>query len=433
MSDNVSSLRTKVSGSIRAFGTNTFSSLKNRNYRLYFIGQGISLPGTWMERIAQAWLVLMLTNSGTALGLVNAFQTLPILLLGPWGGLAADRFNKRKILYFTQAGSGILSLILAVLIATGLIKIWMVYVMAALLGMINALDNPARQTFVFEMVGKKDLTNAITLNSTLVNLARIIGPAIAGILIAGLGIVFCFFLNALSFTGVLICLFLIKPDELIISEPVKKAKGQLLEAFRYMYKTPVLRNVLLMLAIVGTFTYEFTVSLPLLAKYTFHGDAHYYAFLTSAMGIGAVLGGLATAGRKKTSPKGISATAIFFGLAVLATAFSPGIHIAIFTMVIVGIFSIRFMTLGNTTLQLESPPEMRSRIMSMWSMAFLGSTPVGGPIIGWIGEHTDPRIALTVSGGAAIAAGILGLFLRRNSRLKKDSSPLPQQIDHQRQ
>jgi MFS family permease len=416
------SLKIKVFNSIKVFGINTFSSLKNPNYRLYFIGQGISLPGTWMERIAQAWLVLSLTASGTVLGLVTACQTLPILILGPWGGLIANRFNKRYILYYTQAGSGILSVILGFLILTGVVKIWMVYVLAALLGMINAVDNPTRQTFVFEMVGEKDLSNAITLNSTLVNLARIIGPAVAGIIIASLGLVLCFFLNAASFLGVLICLYLINPKELHTGELVKRAKGQLREGFRYAFNTPILRNVLIMMAVVGTLTYEFTVSLPLLAKFTFFGNANYYAFLTSAMGIGAVLGGLATAGRKRTSPKGLSSTSLLFGLAVIIAAISPSIHIAIFTMIIVGVFSIRFMTLGNTTLQLESQPAMRSRVMSMWSMAFLGSTPVGGPIIGWIGEYTNPRIALSVSGAAAIAAGIFGLFARKKIRKQRIST-----------
>jgi MFS family permease len=424
----VSSLKGKILDKIKLFGLNTFSSLKIRNYRLYFIGQGISLPGSWMERIAQAWLVLKLTDSGTALGIVTAFQTLPILFLGPWGGLLADRFNKRKLLYFTQAGLGLLSLILSILIATDLVRIWMVYILALLVGVINAVDNPTRQTFVFEMVGKKDLSNAVTLNSTEVNLARIIGPAAAGIIIATLGLALCFFLNAISFIGVLVCLFLIRAEDLRPAEPVKKAKGQVLEGFKYVFRTPVLRNILIIMGVVGSLSYEFTVSLPLLAKYTFQGDAHYYAFLTSAMGIGAVLGGLLTAGRKQTSPKGFSSTSIFFGLAILSAAVSPGIHLAVLAMVLVGLFSIKFMTIGNTTLQLESLPEMRSRVMAMWTMAFLGSTPIGGPIIGWIGQHTNPRIALSVSGGAAIAAGIFGLFIKRRNRLKKEAESAVEDI-----
>lgn len=413
MAFDASTIKTQIIESVRAFGLNTFSSLKVRNYRLYFIGQGISLPGTWMQRIAQSWLVLKLTDSGTALGLLTALQTLPILFLSPWGGLIADRFNKRKLLYLTQFISGILALILAILVSTETVRLWMLYILAALLGVTNAIDNPTRQTFIFEMVGRKELSNAVTLNSTEVNLARIVGPAIAGIVIATLGLALCFFLNAISFIGVLICLFLINGKELYTAEPLKRAKGQLREGFKYVIKTPVLRNVLVMMVITGTLTYEFDVSLPLLAKYTFMGSARDYAFLTSAFGIGAVLGGLATAGKQRTPPRGISATAIFFGIAVILAAIAPLLHISVFIMVIVGIFSIKFMTLGNTALQLRSEPEMRSRVMSMWTMAFLGSTPIGGPIIGWIGEHTNPRIALTTSGVAAITAGIFGLFARK--------------------
>lgn len=404
----------KIADLFKKFGQDTFSSLKIRNYRLYFIGQGISLPGTWMQRIGQAWLVLKLTDSGTALGLVTALQFLPVLLLTPMGGVIADRYSKRKILYFTQAGAALLALILAVLVETDTVRLWMIYILAAIFGVINSIDNPARQTFVFEMVGRKELRNAVTLNSTEINLARVIGPAIAGAIIAGAGLALCFFINALSYVGVLVCLFLINSQELYAAEPVKKMKGQLREGFSYVWNTPVLRNVLIMMAIAGTLTYEFEVSLPLIAKFTFHGNAGDYALLTSAMGIGAVLGGLATASRRKTKSNEIIVTLFAFGTAVLLTAISPGLHLSIITMVIVGVFSIKFMTLGNTTLQLESAPEMRSRVMSLWTIAFLGSTPIGGPIIGWVSEHTNPRMGLAVSGFAAIAAGLFGLIVMKN-------------------
>lgn len=416
MASLFNSLKINAINYLKAFGSNTFSSLSIRNYRLYFIGQGISLPGTWMQRISQAWLVLKLTDSGTALGLVTALQYLPILFLTPWGGVTADRFPKRTLLYITQATSAILALIFALLVATDTIRLWMVYILASAFGLINSLDSPTRQTFVFEMVGRDYLSNAITLNSTEINLARIIGPAIAGLIIAGAGLAVCFFLNAASYIGVLICLFQMNSNELHTSAPVKREKGQLMMGFKYIRDTPILRYVLIMMAIVGTLSYEFEVSLPLLAKYTFFGDAHYYAFLTSAMGAGAVIGGLATASRKQTSPKGIVITLFAFGISIFITAISPNLPIAIIAMISVGVFSIRFMTLGNTTLQLESAPEMRSRVMSLWTMAFLGSTPIGGPIIGFIGEHADPRIALMVSALAALGAGIFGLIAKRNLR-----------------
>lgn len=409
-----------IVNSIKLFSSNTFSSLKIRNYRLYFIGQGISLPGTWMQRISQAWLVLQLTDSGTALGIVTALQTLPILFLTPLGGMIADRFSKRMLLYITQGTAAILAFIFAILVFTNTIQLWMVYILAAMFGIINSLDSPTRQTFVFEMVGRDNLSNAITLNSTEINLARIIGPAIAGLIIASAGLSICFFLNAVSYLAVLLCLFLMDSKELNISKPAEKVQGQLMNGFKYIWDTPILRNVLTMMAIVGTLSYEFEVSLPLLAKYTFSGDAHYYAFLTSAMGAGAVIGGLATASRKQTTAKGITKILFAFGISIFIVAIAPSISIAIAAMVFVGIFSIRFMTLGNTTLQLESTPGMRSLVMSLWTMAFLGSTPVGGPIIGFVGEHANPRIALIVSSIAAIGAGVFGLVVKRKYFKQKE-------------
>ena len=404
---------------IKKFGSSTFSSLKVRNFRLYIIGQSISLPGTWMQTIGQAWLVLKLTNSGTALGLVTALQFLPVLFFGAMGGVIADRLPKRKILYYTQGFSGLLALILGILVAANVIKLWMIYILAASLGLINAVDNPTRRTFVLEMVGSKELRNAITLFSTEFNLSRVIGPAIAGGLIAAFGLAPCFLINAASYAAIMICLFMMRNEELLVVEPVKKAKGQLREGFRYVKNTPLLRNVLLMMAIIGTLTYEFQVNLPLVAKFTFMGGAEYFAFLNSAMGIGAVVGGLATASRKKTTTRGLIKTALGFGAAILVASIAPSFHIALLAMVIVGVFSIIFTSQGDTILQLESAPNMRSRVVALWSVAFLGSTPIGGPIIGWIGEHASPRWSLATSGIAAIIAGIFGLITLWNYTSKK--------------
>jgi MFS family permease len=406
-------------GYLKRFFRRTFSSLKVRNYRLYFIGQSVSLPGTWMQTIGQAWLVLKLTDSGTALGIVTALQFLPILLFGAMGGLLADRFPKRKIIYFTQSGSAILALTLALLVATGTIRLWMIYILASSLGCINAIDNPTRRTFVIELVGREKLGNAISLFSTEFNLSRVIGPAIAGFVIAAFGLSPCFFINAASFVPLIVCLFLMKSGEMRTTEPVKPSKGQLKEGFRYVRNTPLLRNLLVMVAIMGTLTYEFQINLPLIAKYTFKGGADSYALLNSAMGIGAVLGGLATASRKKTTARYIIRTAFAFGTAIILVALSPSFHIALFAMIIVGAFSIIFTSLGDTLMQLESDPNMRSRVGALWSVAFLGSTPIGGPTIGWIGEYAGPRWSLTVSGLAAIIAGLLGLFTIWNYTTKK--------------
>ncbi len=398
---------------IKQYGHETFSSLKIRNYRLYFIGQGISLTGTWMQTVGQAWLVLELTGSGTALGLVIALQFLPVLLFAPFGGVLADRFSKRKLLFMTQTVAGLLALILAVLVFTHTVQLWMVYVLAALLGCVNSIDNPTRQSFVFEMVGGERLRNAVTLNSTEINFARIIGPAIAGVVIASVGIAMCFFINAASYIAVLACLYLMRGKDLLAVETVKRAKGQIREGFRYVSRTPILRDLLIMMAIVGTFAYEFQISLALMAKYVFHGSASDFALLTSAMGAGSVIGGLAVAGRKTANPKGVMKLLALFGVAMILTSVAPTLYLAILGMIAVGVCSIACTSLGNSILQLESTPQMRSRVMALWSVAFLGSTPIGGPIIGWIGEHMNPRWGLAVGGASAILAAIFGAIAMR--------------------
>lgn len=386
----------------------TFASLGTRNFRLYFVGQSISLSGTWMQTVGQAWLVLQITGSGTALGLITALQFLPILVLGPWGGVVADRFPKRRILYVTQAVSGVLALVLGLLVASGAVRLWMVGVLAFCLGLVNAVDNPARQTFVLEMVGKAQLQNAVSLNSVLVNLARVIGPALAGVLITSVGLASCFNVNAASYIAVLTALWMMDSGEFHPAPVVARAKGQLREGFRYVRSTPLLRHVLLMMAIIGTLSYEFQVILPLFAQFTLHGGAGTFAALTGAMGVGSVIGGLYTAGRRHVTPEMLVRASLLFGVVILAAAVAPNLALAIGALVLVGIFSINFLSLGNTTLQLESVAEMRGRVMALWAVAFLGSTPVGGPIIGWIGQHAGPRWGLAVGGFAALSAAALG-------------------------
>lgn len=381
-----------------------------------------------MQAIGQGWLVLTLTGSGTALGLVTALQFLPVLLLAPVGGVIADRYSKRRILFITQSAAAALALTLAVLVVTGEIRLWMIYILATCYGLTNTVDNPTRQSFVLELVGRDALRNAVTLNSTEINLTRVIGPALAGALIAGFGFAACFFLNSASFVAVLICLFLMRGDELQRTEPVKRLKGQLRQGFSYVRRMPLLRDVLIMMGIIGALTYEFQVSLPLLAKYTFHGSANGYALLTSAMGAGAVLGGLATAGRRRTSPRALAGAALAFGAAVVLASLSPSLPVAVAAMVVVGVCSIGFTSLSNATLQLESAPQMRSRVMSLWTVAFLGSTPVGSPVIGWVGEYGSPRWALAVGGLAALSAAAYGFFaLRRHdyheSRTQAGATP----------
>jgi MFS family permease len=402
---------------MRRFGHQTFASLNIRNYRLYFIGQGISLSGTWMQTIGQDLLVLRLTGSGAALGLVTALQALPVLIFGPWGGVLADRYPKRNIIYVTQILSGALALLLGILVLTGLVRIWMIYILAVALGMVKTVDNPTRQTFVLDMVGRDHLANAVSLNSSEFNLARVIGPTFAGALIAAVGLAWCFILNGLSYVPVIIMLFMMRAEELQPTPLLPRAKGRLQEGLRYVKSSPLLRTPLLMMVLIGALSYEFSVTLPLMARFTLHGEAGTYAALTAAMGIGAVIGGIYTASRRKAGPRTLVISAALFGSTILMTAIAPNLILALLALVLVGFFSINFTSLANVTLQLESAPEMRGRVMALWTMASLGSTPIGGPIIGWIGELASARWALAVGGFAALIAASFGAWaMNRQAR-----------------
>ena len=397
----------------------TFASFSVRNFRLYFLGQGVSLCGTWMQTVALSWLVLQLTHSGTKLGLVLAAQFMPMLLFGIWGGLIADSFNKRRILYFTQTILGLLALALGLLVVTDSISLWMVYAVAAGIGLTMVVDTPSRQTFVMEMVGPELLRNAVTLNTTLVNVARIAGPAIAGVLIATVGIGQCFLINAASFVAVLLVLKLMHGSELHPTRPAARQPGQIRAGLRYAWNQPHLRATLIMMFIIGTFAYEFPVILPLFATVTLHGNATTYSAMTAAMGIGAVCGGLYTAGRGEARQGQLIRIALLFGCSLIATAFMPGLASVLLVLVLVGVLSVLFITLGNATLQLTSRPDMRGRVMALWSIAFLGTTPIGGPLIGFIADHSSPRIGLAVGGVSSLAAAGLGMCIVRRRAATK--------------
>lgn len=396
---------------------NTLSSLWVRNFRLFIFGQAISLCGTWMQTIAVSWLVLQMTHSGTQLGLVVAAQFLPILIFGAWGGVVADRFNKRHILYATQTLAGILALILGLLVISHSVELWMVYVLALCLGLVNAVDNPTRQSFVVEMVGSKNVKNAVTLNSTMVNSARVIGPSIAGILIATVGIGTCFLANAASYIAVLIALYMMRQKELQPAPISKKEPGQIKAGLKYAWSVPALKITLIMMFIIGTFAYEFPVVFPLFATKVLHGNAGTYSAMMIATGVGAIIGGLYTAGHTTSRENQLVWIAILFGVSILVAAFMPTFTSVICVLVIVGALSVLFIALGNTTLQLNSDPTMRGRVMSLWSIAFLGTTPIGGPIIGYISDHSNPRIGLAIGGISALIAGILALHI--HSKTKK--------------
>ncbi|HRA47216.1 MAG TPA: MFS transporter, partial [Thermomicrobiales bacterium] len=380
--------------------------------------------GSWMQSVAQGLLVLQLTGSGTRLGFVIALQCLPVLFLGPWGGIFADRYSKRKILYVTQSASCILGLTVGVLVMTDAIRLWMVYVVGILLGFITLFDNPARSTFVRELVGNDRLTNAIALSATEMNLTRVIGPAFAGVLAATVGLGACFLVDGLSYIPVLISLYLMRESELMPAVRVAGGKGQVRAGLEYVRTSPILRNILIMMAVIGMLTYEFSVMLPLMGEFTFHKGPGAYAAMTAAMGAGAVVGGLFTASRDiGASPILVGISGLAFGAAVLSVAFAPSLKKAIVLLLIVGFFNINFTSFANVTLQLTAAPMMQGRVMALWTMAFIGTTPVGGPVMGAIGEHGGARIALAVAGLAAIGAAGWATFANRRHLASLASFP----------
>jgi MFS family permease len=388
----------------------TFAAFRVPNFRLYCAGQAVSLVGTWMQGVAQSWLVLELTGSATLLGVVVAAQFVPVLVAAPYGGLVADRMDKRRLLLVTQATSAVLAGLLGWLTVAHVVRVWMVVGFALALGAVNAVDTPTRQSFVPELVGPRLLGNAVSLNSVMVSGARAVGPAVAGLLIAEVGAGMCFLLNAVSFVAVLLALAVMHPDRRYAASPVLRARGQLVAGFRYARRIPGIRTPLLMMAVVGTLAYEFQVVLPVLATSGLHGDATIFGYLTSAMGVGAVFGGLGVAARGRAGliPLVIVAGCFAAGLGVATLA--PSLPAELVALAIVGVASTAFLAIGNTTLQLICAPPFRGRVMALWTVAFLGSTPVGGPIIGVIVEHAGPRAGLAVGAVACLVAAVLGLL-----------------------
>jgi MFS family permease len=386
----------------------TFDSLRVRNFRVYMSGQSISLVGTWMQTVAQSWLVLELTHSGTALGLVTAAQFLPVLLLASYGGLAADRIGKRRILLCTQSTLMCLALGLGLLTVTHVVRLWMVFVLASALGVVNAFDNPARQSFAIEMVGRDLVRNAVTLNAVTVNAARAVGPAVAGLAIAATGVGICFLLNAASFVAVLLSLSLMDVEALRPAPVAPRARGQVREGLRYVAAHTEILATLLMMALIGTLAYEFQVVLPLVATDTLHGDARTYGFLSSAMGAGAIAGGLAVARSSGTGVRQVTSAAFGFGVAIALAAVAPSLPLELAALLLVGAGSAAFISIGNATLQLASDARMRGRVMALWAIAFLGSTPVGGPIVGFVGEHLGARSALGLGAASCLLAAAGG-------------------------
>ena len=404
-------------------GRITFASLSIPNYRRYYGGQTISLIGTWMQMTAQAWLVLTMTHSSTWLGVMIGLQTIPVLILGPYGGVIADRVDKRKLMIALQSAMGIQALVLGVLTVTGTVTVAEIGVLAVLLGVNNAFENPARQSFMLELVGSEHLRNAVSLNSVLVNVARTIGPAVAGILIATVGVGVCFLVNAASFVAVVASLVTLDGTALSPSTPTRRAAGQLREGLRYVRDTPQLAVPLVMMGIAGCLTYEFQVTLPVMADRGLRVGATGFGFMTASMGVGAVVGGLLVAARGRTGLKPLVLAASAFAIAMgLATA-APSLDLELFALALAGGASISFMATGNTTLQLNAAPEMRGRVMSLWFVAFQGSTPIGGPIVGWVMAVIGPRAGLGLGAVTAAVVAVGGLLALRRLRFARGARP----------
>jgi MFS family permease len=390
-------------------------SLSVPNYRRYFTGQVISITGNWMQTVAEMWLVVKLTGSGVLVGLTPALQFTPILLFGAFGGVLADRRDKRRTLMVTQTLMALPALTLFALAASGAVEVWMVYALVLARGAVNAVDNPTRQSFVMELVGAERVVNAVSLNSVLVHTARIVGPMLAGAVIAFIGLAPCFAINALSFGAMLLALRAMDPAELHRGAPVPRTRGQVRAALSEAWRRPELRIPLLMMVVAGTLAFNFQVLLPLFARFTWHGTATTYAMLTTAMGIGSVTGALASGARGWVSPRLLTGAAALFGVAQLIAAAAPTLAVQVLALIPLGAASVTFSAGVNSTLQLAAGPGLRGRIMALYSVVFIGSTPIGAPLVGWLAEAAGPRAGLTLGGAAALAAAAGGAlaFARR--------------------
>jgi MFS family permease len=377
-----------------------------------------------MQTVAQSFLVLGMTHSGTQLGLTTAARFAPMFFFGPAGGLIADRMDKQRVLKVTQTLQGVLAAVFAILIAAHSIELWTVYLLAIALGFVNVFDNPARQSFISEMVPPDDLPNAVTLNSVSMNMARIFGAALGGVIAAAIGLALCFACNALSFAAVVISLAAMRTAQLYPARRVQRQRRQVREGLSYVRATPELLIPLLMIAVIGTLAWEFQVSLPLVARSAFHGGARTYGLMASVMGVGAVAGGLISAARPRPRARALCLAALGWGVAILAAAAAPTLPLELAALLFVGYGSITFNSLAKTALQLAAVPTMRGRVMALWGLAWLGSTPIGGPIVGWVGQEAGARWSLVLGGLAAVLSGVLALpALTRIDRRAAPAAP----------
>jgi MFS family permease len=388
-----------------------FRSLRNYNYRVWAAGALVSNVGTWMQRTAQDWLVLaeLTHKNATALGIVMALQFGPLALMLPLSGFAADYFDRRKLLMVTQATIGLLALGLGILTCSGAVRLWHVYLFAFLLGCVSAFDSTARQTFVAELVGEEDLSNAVGLNSTSFNAARMIGPAVAGVLIAGVGSGWLFLINAASFVAVLCSLFFLRVDQLHRGVKANRGRGALVDGFRYVWRRPDIKAILVMLFLIGTFGINFPIFISTMAVGVFHTGASQFGLLTSMMAIGSVAGALLSARRKKPGMSVIVAAAAIFGFGFCVAAAMPSYGLFGCALVIIGLSAQTFTTTANSTIQLSTEPELRGRVIALFLAIAVGATPIGAPFVGWVADTFGPRWALGVGAASGFGAVIVAV------------------------
>ena len=389
-----------------------FRSLRGFNYRVWVSGAFVSNIGTWVQRTAQDWLVLteLTHHDASAVGVVMALQFGPQFLLLPWTGFAADHFNQRKLLIATQATMAVLALALGALTVTGLVQLWHVYIFAFLFGSAAAFDAPVRQTFVAELVGNADLHNAVALNSTSFNAARMIGPAVAGFVIAAIGTGWAFLINGASFVAVLISLALLRVAELRPNARAHRAKGSFTEGFRYAWGRPDLRAMLVMLFLIGTFGLNFPIFISTMAVSVFHADARGFGLLSSAMAIGTTTGALLGAHREKPRFGLLLIGASAFGIGCTLAAVAPSYWLFAGALVIIGVAALTLLNTSNSLMQLSTQPAMRGRVMALRVGVALGGTPIGAPIVGWVADHFGPRWALAVGAASGFAAAIVAVY-----------------------
>ena len=389
-----------------------FSSLRIRNFRLYMTGLTVSVAGNWMQNVAVGWLVLQLTDSGTVLGAVTAARFAPLLVLGAWGGLVADRHDKRLLLRITAVVQLVVAAVLGGLTMTHVIDIWSLTGLILVAGVVDVIDTPSRQAFMNNIVGRDRIGNAIALNSVLINGARVVGPGIAGFVIATVGVGPCFLLNAASFAATWLGLQLMRRDELIHTAAEVAAKRQIRAGLRYVLSTPDLRTPLLLVAVAGAFAWEFQVSIPLFTSDTFHGGASEFGWALSAISVGSIAGGLLAARRRLVTQRSVAMSALLWGIAILAASFAPSLPVAYLLLAIVGSGAVTFNAMSKTFLQITSRDQMRGRVMALWSIGWQGTTVLGAPVVGVLGQTLGGRYGLAFGGICCVLVAVPVLLTR---------------------